>query len=159
MACRGAGWKNGVQYCQRNVETTLSPEALIACGYVDDILIGTEAIEGESIPDLLKRHDEEVRRVLDLLVAHKWVADPAKFKFMVERVEFCGHVLEKGTRRPSPGRLLPLLKMGVAKNNFRVKGIFGVYKSIFAIYSLLCRNGSTLTRKTEGLKGAGEKRE
>ena len=31
------GWKNGVQYCQRNVETVLEPVSDIAAGYVDDI--------------------------------------------------------------------------------------------------------------------------
>ena len=41
------GWKNGVQYCQRNVEVTLQDVRHLARGYVDEIPIGTtETIRG-----------------------------------------------------------------------------------------------------------------
>ena len=59
------GWKNGVPYCQRNVETVLEPVSDIAAGYVDDILAGTDGSPEESITEILKRHDAEICRVLE----------------------------------------------------------------------------------------------
>ena len=32
------GWKNGVHYCQRNLEVALADAKEIVAGYVDDIL-------------------------------------------------------------------------------------------------------------------------
>ena len=105
------GWKNGVQYCQRNVNATLEPVTSIACGYVDDILAGTGEDEGENltVPQLLIKHDREMRKVLDRLVEHQWVVDPKKCKFFVKTVGFCGNQISEGVCRPAPGRMLPWL--------------------------------------------------
>ena len=35
------GWKNGVAFCQRNIETALRLVEDTTSGYVDDLLIGT----------------------------------------------------------------------------------------------------------------------
>ena len=81
------GWKNGVQYCQRNVETVLEPVSDIAAGYVDDILAGTDdddEVNG-SIPNLLRKHDQEIRRVLDTMQRGKLVADRKKMYVLFER--------------------------------------------------------------------------
>ena len=52
------GWKNGVQYCQRNLEVALGGVRDIAPGYVDDILIGSAKADPQEDTDtLLLRHD------------------------------------------------------------------------------------------------------
>ena len=69
------GWKNGVQYCQRNLEVALADVADIASGYVDDILIGTRRDNlTDSTKDLILKHDREVRLVMEQLLKHRLVA-------------------------------------------------------------------------------------
>ena len=59
------GWKNGVQYCQRNLEVALGGVRDIASGYVDDILIGSaKADPEEDTVTLLLRHNADIRKVL-----------------------------------------------------------------------------------------------
>ena len=55
--------------------------------YIDDILVGTQALEGE---DLYENHDRDVRTTLDCLVENFLVADLHKCVFFVPEVEFCG---------------------------------------------------------------------
>ena len=51
------GWKNGVQYCQRNLEVALADAKEIVAGYVDDILIGNKReSENETKEMLIRRH-------------------------------------------------------------------------------------------------------
>ncbi len=59
------GWKNGVRYCQRNLETVFEPISDIVAGYLDDILTGTDGALRESTAELLLKHDCEIRIVLD----------------------------------------------------------------------------------------------
>ncbi len=80
----------------------------IAAGYVDDIITGSDEVLGETTPGLLRKHDREIRMVLEALKLGKMVADIRKCKFFVEEVSFCGHVLTKGTMRSAPGKLLAL---------------------------------------------------
>ncbi len=54
---------------------------------------GEEKGEKLSIPELLARHNVELRLVLDRLVGHKWVVDKKKCKFFVKTVDFCGSQL------------------------------------------------------------------
>jgi hypothetical protein len=77
------GWKNGVVYCQRILETVLANVSEIAAGYVDDIIFGSDEVLdetyvddiiagsdevlGETTPDLLRKHDREIRMVLEAL--------------------------------------------------------------------------------------------
>ena len=83
------GWKNGVQYCQRNVETVLEPVHEFTAGYVDDILGGTDEVENETVPQLLMRHDREMRQMLGEMKTKQLVADIGKCKFFVKKACFC----------------------------------------------------------------------
>ena len=47
-----------------------------------------------------------MRRVLALLAKESLIADISKCKFFLREVEFCGHILGKGARRPAPGKLM-----------------------------------------------------
>ena len=50
--------------------------------YIDDVLVGTQAVEGE---DLYENHDRDVRRTLDCLVDNVLVADLRKCVFLSQR--------------------------------------------------------------------------
>ena len=101
------GWKNGVQYCQRNLEVALADVADIASGYVDGILIGTRRDNPtDSTKDLILKHHREVRLVMEQLLKHRLVASFNKAQLFRAVVEFCGHMLSWGVRKPAPGKLL-----------------------------------------------------
>jgi hypothetical protein len=92
---------------QRVIEHTLHDARNVADPYFDDIIIGSHIHEGCE-EDLLRKHDSDLRRVLDLLRRDSFVADKRKCKLFVRSVELCGHVLTAGTHSPLPGKLLAL---------------------------------------------------
>ena len=109
------GWKNGVQYCLRNVEVSLAEVRDISCGYVDDILIGTYwgKEEGESegdIEELLRKHDKDIRRVLEECRKSHLQMSKKKCQFFMKEVEFSGQLLSGGKGKQAPGNLLALAK-------------------------------------------------
>jgi hypothetical protein len=59
------GWENGVAYCQRTLETVLANVSEIAACYVDEIIAGSDEELGETTPDLLRKHDREIRIILE----------------------------------------------------------------------------------------------
>ena len=98
------GIKNGPAIFQRVMDHVLQG---LDCAdvYIDDIIIGSS---GATKEELLANHDRDVRAVLDRLRKEELVASGSKTDFFVRSVEFCGHVLENGTRRPASGRTLAL---------------------------------------------------
>ena len=74
--------------------------------YIDDLLIATPL--GKNFDECLKLQEEQVRKVLEVLRQEKLVFGPRKGKMFLESVEFCGSVLEDGTRRPAPGKMAAL---------------------------------------------------
>jgi len=72
---------------------------------VDDILIATPFVE--SMIGTVRQHERDVKRVLKELEKHKLVADD-KIEWFVQEVQFCGHLLGYGKRRPEPGKLRAL---------------------------------------------------
>ena len=74
--------------------------------YIDDLLIATPL--GKTFDECLKLHEEQVRKVLEVLRQEKLVCGPKKGKIFLQSVEFCGSVLEDGTRRPAPGKMAAL---------------------------------------------------
>ena len=96
------GIKNGPAIFQRVMDDILQG---LDCAdvYVDDIIIGSS---GDAEEELLANHDRDVRAVLDGLRKEELVASVSKTDFFVRLVEFCGHVLGNGTRRPAPGKML-----------------------------------------------------
>ena len=82
------------------MDTVYFPVRDIVDNYIDDGILGTD-FEG-SEEEELRHHDMQVRKVLDVLAANFLVLDPKKCHFFARCVEFCGHILENGTRRPAP---------------------------------------------------------
>ena len=100
------GIKVGPPLLQRDVDATCAPVSSFARAYFDDICGGTKQVESQCEDELLRQHDQQLRALMDRLAEHRWVIDPRKCKLFTKRVEFCGHVLGNGRRRPCPGKLL-----------------------------------------------------
>jgi hypothetical protein len=62
---------------------------------------------------------------MELLKADKFVADPKKCKFFVKEVEFCGHVLGNGTRRPAPGKLMAIERWQLPRTISELRAFLG----------------------------------
>ena len=100
----------------------MSPVRDVADPYIDDIIIGTCVEEGE---DLISKHLSDIKRVLQVLKDNFLIADVRKCKFFVYEVEFCRHILSKGTRKPAPGKLLAIEKWEVPKTISELRVFLG----------------------------------
>ena len=69
--------------------------------FVDDIIIGS-GTENMTEDELIEAHDKDLRRVLSELDKHNMVCKPTKASLFVKEVEFAGHVVGHGQRRPMP---------------------------------------------------------
>ena len=116
------GIKNGPAFFQRVIDHVLQG---LDCAdvYIDDIINGSS---GEMEEELLANHDHDVRAVLDRLRKKELVAPVSKTNFFVRSVEFCGHVLENGTRRPAPGKMLALERWDKPDNVREPRGFLGL---------------------------------
>ena len=108
----------------------------------------TTSLESEEAT--LRHHDAQVRRVLECLKEHQMVADLEKSHFFCRRVEFCGHVLEKGQRKPAPGKLCALEKWTLPRTITELRGFVGLAN----VYHLYCPHfAEIIAPLTEKLKG------
>ena len=101
------GAKNGNAAFQRMMEDLLGPVRDCADPFVDDIIIGS-GTENMTEDELIDAHEKDLRRVLSELDKHNMVCKPAKASLFVKEVEFAGHVVGHGQRRPMPGKLASL---------------------------------------------------
>ena len=101
------GAKNGKAVFQRMMKDLLVPVRDCADPFVDDIILrsGTEDMSED---ELINAHEEDLRRVLDVLDRHQMVCKPTKASLFVKEVEFAGHGIGHGQRRPMPGKLAAL---------------------------------------------------
>ena len=116
------GLTNAPQQFQQMIDDRMETVRDIATPYIDDILVGTTVSEGE---DLLAAHDRDIRRVLDVLKADRFVVDPDKAKLFVREVEFCGQILGYGNRRPAPGKLMAIEKWEVPTTITALRAFLG----------------------------------
>ena len=116
------GLMNASTQFQQMMDDRTEPVSDIADAYIDDVIVGTELQQGE---DPLETHLRDITRVLDLLAQEKLVADISKCKFFVREVEFCGHVLGKGVRRPAPGKLMAIEKWEPPKTITQMRAFLG----------------------------------
>ena len=101
------GAKNGNAAFQRMMEDLLGPVRDCADPFVDDIIIGS-GTEDMTEDELIEAHEKDLRRVLSELDKHNMVCKPTKASLFVREVEFSGHVVDHGQRRPMPGKLASL---------------------------------------------------
>ena len=100
------GAKNGNSAFQRMMEWVLAPFDF-ALPFVDDVII---ASDGDTPEMLVENHSNHVKAVLERFRELNLVCDLSKAHLFEEEVEFCGHVLGHGCRKPSPGKLCALEK-------------------------------------------------
>ena len=102
------GAKNGNAAFQRMMEDLLQRVRDCADPFVDDIIIGS-GTEDMTDDELIEAHEKELRRVLGVLDKHSKVCKPTKASLFVREVEFAGHVVGHGQRRPMPRKLAAIL--------------------------------------------------
>ena len=120
------GIKNGPPIFQRILEWVLQSVADVADPYFDDIIIGTVRLPGMTDEELVAQHEVDLRRVLCKLAEHDLVADFAKSVLFATAVEFCGHILENGQRRPSPGKLVSVQNFEIPRTITALRGFLGL---------------------------------
>ena len=81
---------------------------------------------GDTEEEPLANHDRDVRSVLDRPQKEEFVASVSKTDFLVRLVEFCGHVLENGTRWPAPGKMLAVERWKKPNNVRELRGFSGL---------------------------------
>ena len=101
------GAKKGNAAFQRMMEDLLQPIRDCADPFVDDIIIGS-GTEDMTDDELIKAHEKDLRRVLEVLDKHSMVCKPTKASLFVREVVFAGHVIGHGQHRPMPGKLAAL---------------------------------------------------
>ena len=101
------GAKNGNAAFQCMMEDLLGPVRNCADPFVDDIMIGS-GTEDTWEDKLTKAQEKYLRRVLDVLDRRQMVYKPTKASLFLKEVEFAGHVVGHGQRRPMLGKLAPL---------------------------------------------------
>ena len=75
---------------------------------VSDLKHGYHHTENMTEDELIDAHEKDLRRVLSELDKHNMVCKPTKASLFVKEVEFAGHVVGHGQRRPMPGNLASL---------------------------------------------------
>ncbi len=131
------GLKNGNAMFQRMMEWVLR-DIDNADPYVDDIIIGST---GKTWQEVLVKHHQDVRRVLETLKEHILIVDPRKANMLMREVEFCGHILREGKRSPVPGKLLSIQKWELPQTITELRGFLGLTN----YYSCYAHNYSTFT--------------
>ena len=116
------GIKQAPALFQRMVNWILR-EVPCARAYVDDILAGTE-----DVINPVKRHYEDVCRVLDALRKYFITIKGPKMHLFRTMIKFCGHVLFDGKRKAAPSKLeaLHTWTSEMIKTVTQMKGFLGL---------------------------------
>ena len=122
------GLKNAPSFFQRMMEEVLFSEhpelREFVSVYIDDIIIATVG-DGLTEQELVDLHEKQLNMVLDILDKHQLICGPKKGKLFLERVEFRGSLLRKGTRQRSPGKLLAIQKWKHPETISALRGFLG----------------------------------
>ena len=107
------GLKNVSSFFQRMMEDVLfaahSELRAFVSVHIDDIIIPTD---GEELTEeeLVSLHEKQLNQVMDILDANQLISAPKNGKLFLKCVRVCGPLLDNGTRRPSPGKLITIQK-------------------------------------------------
>ena len=116
------GIKNAGAFFQRMMDEILGDLEGIHC-YIDNILVGSC---GGSDKEMFTKHYNDVRSVLEQLRKFKIIVETSKVDFFTRSVQFCGHILEGGTRKPAPGKLMVLERWEKPTNIRGLRGFLGL---------------------------------
>ena len=98
------GLGNGPLFFQRMMEL----RAFVRV-YIHETIIVTEG-KGLTEEELLALHENQVIQVTDFLDANQLICGPRKQKKFLKSVKPPGSLLENGTRRTTPGKLIAIQK-------------------------------------------------
>ena len=76
--------------------------------------------------EILENHKRDLEKVLERLEKHDIVVSTKKMKLFMKEVEFCGHILSEGKRRPAPGKLMALQKWELPMVVTQLRGFLGL---------------------------------
>ena len=92
--------------------------------YIDDVIIVKEG-QGLTEEELGPLHEKQLNPVLDILDANQPIFWPKKGNLLLNSVNFCGSLVENGTRPPSPGRRIGIQKCKHAETITESRGYLG----------------------------------
>ena len=120
-----------------------------ACVYIDDVLIGTGAVEGKTMVNV---HFEAVVDVLEAFRQAQVTAKGTKVHLFMTSIKFCGHILSDGQRRAAPSKLQAIANWqpAMVKTVTHLRGFLGLAQ----YYSTYVKDFAQLAAPlTEQLKG------
>ena len=116
------GLKNGGAIFQRMMEWVLQGIEY-ANPYVDDVIIGST---GDTEEEAILKHFSDVKTVLERFQEnHQLLVNPKKAQLFIREVEYCGHILSEGRRRPALGKLLSIQKWELPQTVTQLRGFWG----------------------------------
>ena len=124
--------------------------------YIDDIICGSK---GNNISDVIARHIRDVSATLRKFRRHGLTVKGAKCHLFALQVQFCGHILQNGTRRASPDKLAAIARWEAKhiKTISHMKGFLGLCQW-YAIYMKdFAKVAAPLFEALQGKKKRGDK--
>ena len=91
--------------------------------YFDDIVVGSD---GDTTEEIIHNHTKHLRAVLKTLAEQRLMCSPEKSAFFQKEVEFLGHIIREGVRKPAPGKLLPIQKWELPRTVTELRGFLGL---------------------------------
>lgn len=111
--------------------------------YLDDIVIYSES---------MAEHLKHLRGVLARLRKHELYAKPSKCSFAQDRIDFLGHIVERGRIRMDPKKIQAIQEWKPPRDVHEVRSFLGLanyYRRFVKGYSEIARPLTNLTKKTE----------
>lgn len=97
-----------------------------ACVFIDDIMIGSSIEPGDTEEMALERHRVELGKVLAKLAKFGFHLKIDKCRLFLKEVEFCGHRLSGGSRRPGTSKTAAIRLWPRPKNIKDVRAFLGL---------------------------------
>ncbi|VEN56960.1 unnamed protein product [Callosobruchus maculatus] len=146
------GLANAPSIFQRAINIALRDEITkgIALVYMDDILIPTQTKQ-EGL--------ENLRLVLTTLKSHGFSVNINKCKFLQEKVEYLGRLIENGEVKPSPSKIETLKSLKPPSNAKEVRqflGLAGYLRKFIPQFSVKTKILSNLLKKDSTWKWTNE---
>ena len=152
------GVRNGNALFQRMMDDVLRDEAS-ADVFVDDVIISSG---GATPMEAVKNHYDDLTRVLNIFRKNKLVCDMEKAQLFVSHVEYCGHIVGGGSRRPAPGKLTALEKWRLPETVTELRSYLGFcnwYGDYIPMYAEIAAplHAMLQLKRSEGKKGSTAK--
>ena len=111
--------------------------------------------------ELIEAHEKDLRKVLSELDKHNMVFKLTKASLFVKEVEFAGHVVGHGPRRPMPGKLASLHHWERPQTISQLRSFMGFcnyYSGYVGTYAELSRQLHKILQVASSMAGRGARR-